>query len=244
LNSGRHSPDGAGQTLLSEQVYEGLKQEIIECRLEPGAVIAEASIARRYGVSKGPVREALKRLVHLGLVRSVPRVGHIVTSVNLADIDEIYLMRMALEPVATELATPRLTEDQLDELERIARILPETSDQSPETRGKTCARANDDFHRAIAHASGVRRLEATIGRLLEELERVLYLLAYDPALERVIDQHGLLVDTLRTRKKEKAGALMRSQLETDYEVVRGVALSSQGARSVALRGSTLGLAGR
>lgn len=224
-----------GETrLLSEQVYEALKQEIIECRLAPGSVIAEPSLARRYGVSKGPVREALKRLADMGLVRSVRRVGYIVATVDLADIDEIYLMRIALEPVATSLATPRLTEEELDELERIAWVTPISADDSPKLRGETIARANDMFHRALARSSGNRRLEASVGRLLEELERVLYLLAYDPKLERVIDQHRLLVETLRTRDAALAASLMRSQLEVDYEVVRAVALGFEGARAMVL----------
>lgn len=231
----RLSGDGAGAKLLSEQVYEALKQEIIECRHEPGAVIAEAGLARRYGVSKGPVREALKRLAHMGLVRALPRVGYIVTSVNLADIDEIYFMRIALEPLATELATPRLTTEHLDELDRLAQVVPTSAHETPDERGKICARANDDFHRTIAQAAGNRRLEHTIGGLLEELERVLYLLAHDPALERVLDQHAELVQVLRTSDARTAGALMRSQLETDYDVVRGVALTTHGSRSMALQ---------
>lgn len=225
--------NGTPKMLLSEQIYEALKQEIIECRLEPGALIAEASIARRFGVSKAPVRNALTRLVHRGLVRSLPRVGHIVASVNLGDVDEIYLMRMALEPLATELATPRFTEAELDELDRIACVQPDAG-ADPARRAEAYARANDEFHRSIARASANRRLEVTIGRLLEELERVLYLLAYDPALEEVIDQHRVLVQTLRTRDAQAASAVMLEQLRTDYQVVRSVAMSAPGARTVAL----------
>ncbi len=222
------------QTLLSERVYERLKQEIIECHHEPGSVLAEASLARHYGVSKAPVREALKRLTHVGLVRSMPRVGHIVTSVNLSDIDEIYVMRIALEPIATELATPRFTPDQLEKLRDIARIPQGILQEAPEERGKLCARANDDFHRTIARASGHRRLEVTVGRLLEELERVLYLLAYSPAMEEIIDQHLALVEVIEARDQSGAAALMRKQLDEDYEVVRGVAAGADGARVVAL----------
>src|SRR5215211_4096652 len=160
--------DGTRTRLLSEEVFE--------CRLEPGAVVAESTLARRFGVSKGPVREALKRLGHMGLVRSLPRVGYMVESVNLADLDEIYLMRIALEPLATELATPRFSDEQLAELERLA-LVEDAPHEPPERRAAAYARSNDQFHRMIARASGNRRLSVAIGGLLEEVERVLYLLA-------------------------------------------------------------------
>jgi DNA-binding GntR family transcriptional regulator len=226
------SPSAA---LLSERVYEALKREIIECRLEPESLVAESSLAARYNVSKGPVREALKRLAQIGLVRALPRVGYIVSTVNVGDFDEIFSMRIVLEPLATELAASRLTEHELDELEGFALVPLRMTSEPLAARGTVLMRANDDFHRTIARASGNRRLYETIATLLDEVERLVYLLAYDPAVEPLANQHKSLVDLLRTGDGAASAGHMRAQLEDDYAAMRSLALSSDRARTLALQ---------
>jgi len=221
--------------LLSERVFEALKREIIECRLEPESLVAESSLAARYNVSKGPVREALKRLAQVGLVRALPRVGYIVSTVNVGDFDEIFSMRLALEPLATELAASRLTAPELDELEEIALVPLRMTDEPLASRGRILMRANDEFHRNIARASGNRRVYETIATLLDEVERLVYLLAYDPALEPLANQHKSLVDLLRTGDGAASAAHMRAQLEDDYAAMRSLTLSSDRARALALQ---------
>jgi DNA-binding GntR family transcriptional regulator len=221
--------------LLSDRVFEALKREIIECRLQPELLVAESSLAARYNVSKGPVREALKRLAQVGLVRSLPRVGYIVSTVNVGDFDEIFSMRIALEPLATKLAASRLTTEELDELEELALVPLGMASEPLAARGTILERANDDFHRKIAHASGNRRLHEAIATLLDEVERLVYLLAYDPAVGPLADQHKGLVDLLRTRDGEASATHMRAQLEDDYAAMRSLALSSDRARTLALQ---------
>lgn len=228
------TPDPSA-ALLSERVFEALKREIIECRLEPESLVAESSLAARYNVSKGPVREALKRLAQIGLVRALPRVGYIVSTVNVGDFDEIFSMRIALEPLATELAASRLTDHELNELEGIALVPLRMTDEPLAARGTILVRANDDFHRTIALVSGNRRLYETIATLLDEVERLVYLLAYDPALEPLANQHKGLVDLLRTGDGTTSAAHMRAQLEDDYAAMRSLALSSNRARALALQ---------
>jgi len=225
----------AKRALLSDQVFEALKREIIECRLEPESLVAESSLAARYNVSKGPVREALKRLTQIGLVRSVPRVGYIVSVMDVGDFDEIFSMRIALEPLATELAARRLTDDELADLEALALVPQRMKEEPLAARGDVVTRANDGFHRTIARASGNRRLYRAISTLLDEVERLVYLLAYDPAIVPLADQHQGLVDLLRSRDGAACSAHMRQQLEDDYAALRTLALSAGRARALALQ---------
>lgn len=219
-------PESPG-ALLSDRVFEAVKREIIECRLEPETVIGEGSLARRFNVSKAPVREALKRLSQLDLVRPVPRVGYIVASVRLTDIDEVYTLRRALEPLATKLATPRLTDSEFDALEASARVSAGLGETPPEVRRSLIGRANHEFHTLIAAACGNRRLEAAIRRYLEELERAIHLLADETVIDLVAAEHLELVGVLRGRDADAAAALMEEQLRHDWKLVRALAVEGR-----------------
>jgi DNA-binding GntR family transcriptional regulator len=216
--------------LLADRVFDEVKREIIECRLEPETLIAEASLAARYSVSKGPVREALKRLAQMGLVRSLPRVGYIVSSVNLGDIDEIFSIRIALEPLAVELATPRLIPPELDELERLAAV--PLLEQPDEERGAVLRRSNSEFHRLLATASGNVRLARTVAALLDELERVMHMLAREAGLADLANEHISLVRLLRTGDAAASAELMARQLQADHAVVRRMATGTEPSRVI------------
>jgi DNA-binding GntR family transcriptional regulator len=218
---------------VAQRVFEALKREIIEARLQPGAIVAEGTLAAAYGVSKAPIREALKRLTQLGLVRSVARVGYIVSNVNLGDLDEIFALRCELEPLAARLATARATQAQLDELERLALVDVHALGSPIEERAHL-ASANSDFHRAVAALSGNRRLELAVGSLVDELERVLHMLAYDPLFDEVASEHAELVAVMRAGDAEAAASELRRQLASDHELLRRVSLRSDGARALSL----------
>jgi DNA-binding GntR family transcriptional regulator len=209
---------------LSDSVFERLKREIVECRLAPSELIVESALAARYGVSKGPVREALKRLAERGWVRSLPRVGYVITPVRVADVDEIFAMRLLLEPVATRLAAERSGPAEFDELERLGGAEASAHAEPPDVRGALVARANSEFHRAIARLSGNRRLERMVGGLVDELERVIHLLASDSA--NLVDEHPALVRAMRTETPDAAADCMREQLEAAHVAMRHAAISS------------------
>lgn len=220
---------------LADQVFHQVKREIVENRLPADTILAEGPLAARFDVSRAPAREALKRLAEHGFVRGVPRVGYIVTSVSLRDFDEVFQMRLALEPLAAELAVPRLTEEDAAGLERsAAEVAVVLGVDDPAERGLRLARANADFHREIARISGNTRLARTIGALIDDLERVMRMLAYDPTIEAMQDEHPRLVRIMRSGDVARARELMREQLENDYDVMRSLVT---GARGVSVAGS-------
>jgi DNA-binding GntR family transcriptional regulator len=226
--------DGADCS-LSERVFRAVKREIVENRLEPDAIVAEVALASRFDVSRAPAREALQRLAEIGLVRAVPRVGYIVTSVSVSDFDEIFQLRLTLEPLAVELATARMSPAEALRLEAHAAEVARLVDRPLGERAAALAEHNAEFHRELARISGNRRLERSIGSLLDELERVMHMLAYDPSLPTVVDEHALLVRTMRGGDAGAARELMRVQLLHDYDVMREVAIRGQSGRSRATR---------
>jgi DNA-binding GntR family transcriptional regulator len=214
---------------LADHVFQQVKREILENSVGPDTILAEGPLATRFNVSRAPAREALKRLAERGFVRSVPRVGYIVTSVSLRDYDEVFQMRFALEPLAVELAVPRLTAADAEELERSAAAVAVIAAlEDPADRGVRLAQVNAEFHRAIARISGNHRLARTIGSLIDELERVMRMLAYDPGVEEVRDEHPRLVRVMRGGDAAAAGRLMRDQLQHDYEVMRTLVTGAYG----------------
>jgi DNA-binding GntR family transcriptional regulator len=146
---------------LKREVYEDVRRQIVAGTFEPGDLLRERELAAKYGVSKTPVREALTILAQEEMVKAVPRAGYMVTQLTTRDIQEIYDLRLVLEPMAARLAAERITEEQLQELERLA---------SPSTRDEAVV-FNHQFHLEVARASGNSRLAKMIGQLLDETDR-------------------------------------------------------------------------
>ena len=216
---------------LAESVFEQLKREIVENRLESETLLTELAVAADYSVSRAPAREALKRLAALGFVRPRRRVGYLVTNVSVADLDEIFAMRLALEPLATELAVGRLTETDAAILEKLAEGVLRI-DAAVEDRGRLISKLNADFHREIARIGGNRRLEQAITRLVDELERVMHMLAYSTNVGSLLKEHSELLAMMRSGDTRRARDLMRKQLEHDSSVMRTLVIRTPTALSL------------
>ena len=93
--------------LMTDQVYEALRADILCCALPPGSAISEASLAARYSYGKSPVRLALSRLRQEGLVHASPRRSFVVSSITLRDVHDLYELRLVLEPAGARLAAGR-----------------------------------------------------------------------------------------------------------------------------------------
>jgi DNA-binding GntR family transcriptional regulator len=110
-------PHPAGHKLLSRTVADWLAERIINGEEEPGARLKETTIARRAGVSRSPVREALRILKSEGLVDITPRYGAFVARIGIADVEELYACRMLLEPVCARLAVGALDSSDVGDLD-------------------------------------------------------------------------------------------------------------------------------
>lgn len=196
---------------LKEEVHEGIRQDIMDGTFLPGDLLKERELAEKYGVSKTPVREALSMLEQDNLVKTIPRAGYMVTQLTLRDLQEVYQLRVILEPLAARLAAESLTDEDLQELER----LTVTSD--PEE-----ARLfNRRFHLLIARASGNSRLARMIGQLLDDMDRwaALDLESYRPEV-LLIGHQGELA-ALRTRDPQVTEETMREHIRTVYQHLSG-----------------------
>lgn len=105
-----------GYRPLRDLVFEALKDAILTQKLHPGERLLESELADELGVSRTPVREAIRKLEQEGLVVMIPRKGAYVDGISLKDIHEVYEIRAALEALALELAAKYITDEELDEL--------------------------------------------------------------------------------------------------------------------------------
>ena len=191
---------------LTERIYRLLKADILTCSLAPGQEVSEAEISERFAVSKTPVREALAMLRSEGFVRIFPRRGYQVVPITFGDMNELFDIRTILEVGAAELACVRITDAELKQLERRARVI---YDQNAQTGLKRFIQANSEFHLAIAKASGNERLHKILNRQLDEVERFFYLGA---RLRDVSDEtknnHHVIVQALAKRDPTVARQVM------------------------------------
>lgn len=205
----------AAPASVSARTYAILKDQILTCQLPPGASLNEGRLAEQLGVSKTPIREALAMLSHEGFVEVLPRQGYRVTDLTLADIQEIFNLRLLLEPAAAALAAERATADQLQAL----RLLAEENGEVDSDDGFAAFIAQGrEFHVRLAEASGNRRLAVTLQHLLEEMQR-LYLsgLNVRSGIEDQRGEHRDLVAALLKGNHHLAHEIAVRQIESSRE---------------------------
>jgi DNA-binding GntR family transcriptional regulator len=213
-----------------------LKGRIIRREIAPGERLTEARLVRELGLGKTPIREALVRLIHDGLVRNMPRHGYEVTPITLADVEDLFRLRLILEPAAMELAAGRIDaplRERLQELCRIASYSPSESRSVDAYR-----QANHDFHVLVPRASGSPRLADAIERLEEESDRVFNLgLRFRDRGETVRLGHQRILAALVAGNAAAARHHAVEGILKAERVVKEALLASPSIRAAALTGS-------
>ena len=219
---------------LTDTAYHAIKQDILACELAPGAEVTERELGERYGLGKAPLREALIRLRHEGLLQSIPRSGYRIMPVTIQDVQDIFALRLLLEPAAARQATGRIDESLLKELNELCRSGYTPGDRTSES---SFLRANRQFHVAIADASGNHRLARTLGHLLEETERLFHLgLAVRDRTEEMQHEHAGLVAALISGDADAAERLTIEQINAARAMVMDGILSAPWLKETAISG--------
>ena len=199
----------------AERAYSWVRDGILKASLGAGSRLTEQELAEAVGVSRTPIREALRRLHAEGLVHFEPNHGAIVASFESHDAEEIFELRAVLEPLGARRAALRATEEELAELRRLAE---EQMDESIARRGAHLARIgdlNDRFHRLIQQASNSQRLTKALSGILEAPLILRTFQEYTAGeLRRSADQHLELVHALEARDPDWAHSIMQAHIMT------------------------------
>lgn len=190
---------------LGRQIRDALVRRIVSGELEPGTRLVETRIADEYGTSQAPVREALRELEAIGMVETRPRRGTFVRHFIQQTLRESYVVRAALEEAATRLAIPAGT------LPFAALETDVTAMRDAAERGDTQAigAASVSFHRHVIDAGGNELLKHAWEALQIEARTAVTLLAVEPNLNEVADEHEELLTVLRSGDLTAACQLTR-----------------------------------
>lgn len=192
---------------LGESAYIALRQAILSCTLPPNEILTEASVMERLKVSKSTCRFALVRLMQDGFIRSMPRQGYLVVPIKLKDVEELFTLRLLLEPEAARLATGKVDTRMLLRLETSARG-KKTPTRDVGNRMSFFLDANQEFHSAIAAASGNTRLARNITGLLDEMKRlVAFGFAGADDSPEIAGDHLTLIEALADGNADRAAEI-------------------------------------
>lgn len=214
---------------LPMQVLNKLMNWIMDGKLKMGEKLNTEELARQLGVSRMPIREALKSLEKMGLAESIPYVGVKLVSLEQEDVLQIYLMRQLLEPLAAGEACKKITEEQIHELEEIHKeYIPIV--EADEIDAKKLYLQNRKFHFAIYSISEMDRVCAMIESLWDTLSffKLIYgrdVIKNTNGAKNMIAEHQGYIDALKDRDAERLKKSLYDTLgvridgiskETDY----------------------------
>ncbi len=199
---------------VAERVFEAIQAAIVNGDVEPGMKLTEPELARHYGVSRGPLREALQRLESQRLVERIPHVGARVASLSFAQLIELYEAREALEGMACRLAAERMSDAEVHALRELLSTHAELGDVRA-GRGYFQAEGDLDFHYRIARGS---RNSIVQQILCEDLYHLMRMYRYKFSgfrgrPHRALEEHQRIVDAIEERDGEFAELLMRRHIK-------------------------------
>jgi len=223
----------------SDKAFRLLESQIVSGEIPMGTKLGEAGLAERLGVSRGPLREALRRLEGRSLVERTAHAGVRVVSMSEQDLVELYEIRQNLEGLAARLAAERCPDDELAEIGDLLqrqRTKSQSNDDSTYSQGVD----NDDFHYRIALASGSRRLQRLLcGDLYSLIRLCRYKTWSIPGQRQSHQDHERILEAIQNRDGELAELLMRRHValarQRYHAAERSVASSKTETRPVRKR---------
>ena len=196
---------------LREVVYETLREAIRTGALPPGERLMEIQLAEEMGVSRTPVREAIRKLELERFVVMLPRRGTYVANLSLKDINEVFEIRAALDGLAAGLAAERITEEELELMER---LLVEIAEHIEQRNNQKIVEADEAFHDILYRASRNERLVGIIYNLREQFTRFRSVsINYPGRLQNTLEEHRQLVEAIARREPDMAQQKAREHIE-------------------------------
>ena len=190
--------------LKGDAAFKTLRREIVSCRIRPGATLSEPEVMAKFDLGKATCRVALQRLAASGLVQAIPRQGYRVAPVTLKDVEELFALRLQLEPLAARLAAETGGCDiaRLEQFEEMCRKHPS---QDIGDQIDYFLEANRGFHMTIAEGAGNGRLCTVLDGIYDEMGRLVSLGFGDRGARPNIEgDHVELIDAMKTCDSAKA----------------------------------------
>ena len=212
---------------LRDVVFNTLRQAILRGELKPGERLMEVQLANKLGVSRTPIREAIRKLELEGLVLMIPRKGAEVADITEKSLMDVLEVRKALEEPAVQLCCDKITGKEIEELHRAAddfRRILKTSDDVTEI-----AEADVRFHDIIYLATGNQKLIQILNNLREQMYRYrVECIKRKESHPILIAEHEEIIRRIENKEKKEAADIVCRHIDNQAEVVTGVIRTKQG----------------
>lgn len=202
---------------LRDVVFQTLRQAILHGELKPGERLMEIHLAERLGVSRTPIREAIRKLELEGLVVMIPRRGAMVASITEKDLKDVLEVRLTLEILAGEVACERITPELLEELRRAGEEFERLQETGDVNR---LAVADVSFHEIIYAATGNARLINILNNLREQMYR--YRLEYlkdKDSHERLNREHQSIYTGIKNGDRKAVSAAVSEHIHNQEKAI-------------------------
>ena len=196
---------------LRDVVFKTLRQAILKGELEPGERLMEIQLAERLGVSRTPIREAIRKLELEGLVLMIPRKGAEVAKISEKSLRDVLEVRRSLEELAIELACQRMTEEEVDALEQTQEEFKAAVACGD---ARKIAETDETYHDVIYKGTGNARLVQILNNLREQMYR--YRLEYikdEDKRQILLLEHDKILKAVKLRRVEEAKEAMREHID-------------------------------
>lgn len=202
---------------LREVVFNTLRDAILKGELDPGEHLMEVQLANRLGVSRTPIREAIRQLETEGLVVMTPRKGAVVAEITQKDLTDVLEVRKALEELAVELACNKITAEEVEKLKECDERFCEALDKNELT---VIADMDEQFHDVIYEATGNKRLVQLLNNLRQQMYR--YRLEYikdDKQWDVLREEHKRLVKAIEEKDIATAKAVTGHHIDNQEQTI-------------------------
>ena len=213
---------------LRDVVFNTLRKAILTGELKPGERLMEIHLANRLGVSRTPIREAIRKLELEGLVIMIPRRGAEVAQITEKSLKDVLEVRRALDALCVELACDRISAEEKELLREACDNFARATETKDAT---TIAKADVAFHDIIVQATGNQRLIQLINNLSEQMYRYRFEYIKDEVRhDSLIDEHRIIYESIVNRYKKKAAETAKLHIDNqEKSIIRQIRLDQEQA---------------
>ncbi|MGA1862925.1 GntR family transcriptional regulator [Deferribacter thermophilus] len=205
-------------TPLSEKIAETIRDYILKGVLKPGERLTEPKLSDILGISRTPIREALRLLEMDGFVEIIPRRGAVVTEITDKDVDEIFILKIRLESLAAKLAVNNMKEVDVERLEELNNRL-ERFYSNKNVAGMI--KANSDFHDYFIRKSENQRLIKFLESLQSQFKRATaYSFTETGRIEHVLNEHKEIIEAFKEKDALKVEKLVEKHIQNGWNFIR------------------------
>lgn len=202
---------------LRDVVFNTLRQEILTGKMKPGERLMEIHLANKLGVSRTPIREAIRKLELEGLVIMIPRKGAEVAQISWKSLKDVLEVRRALDVLAIELACERMAAEQLEALYKACEGFEEAT-KTKDTR--KIAEADVAFHDIIVASTGNQRLIQLVNNLSEQMYRYRFEYIKDSSQHQtLVEEHKEMYRSIQSKDKKAAAGVVKKHIDNQEEAI-------------------------